>query len=94
MTDSGLEAARQQVRRHRLWEHYLAMQADVAPSHVDRGADDIEHVIGPRLFERLEAALHRRGVLRRRGDVPDSLHRIDAVPGESDGSADEERRGT
>lgn len=46
LTPTGLDEARRVVRNHRLWELYLITQADVAPSHVDRDADAIEHVLG------------------------------------------------
>lgn len=57
LTDVGMAAARQVVRNHRLWEIYLITHADIAPSRVDRDADQIEHVLGPDLAERLEQML-------------------------------------
>ncbi len=53
----GLEEARRVVRNHRLWETFLIHFADVAPSHVDRDADAIEHVLEPVMIERLERLL-------------------------------------
>lgn len=44
--------------------------ADVAPSHVDRGADELEHVLTPDLLEKLEAMLAEQGP----GDLPPSPH--------------------
>ncbi|TVQ52827.1 MAG: iron ABC transporter, partial [Phycisphaerales bacterium] len=76
LTERGLAAARRSVRTHRLWEHFLTTHADIAPSHVDRAADDIEHVIGEDLMHDLERALLARGVISKSGDVPASPHQL------------------
>ncbi len=60
LTAAGAEQALQVVRNHRLWERYLIRYADVATSRVDRGADRIEHVLGPALVAELEAQLDRQ----------------------------------
>lgn len=60
LTESGRIEARRCVRNHRLWETYLIEYADIAPSHVDRDADAIEHVLGPQLVDRLETLLEQR----------------------------------
>jgi manganese/zinc/iron transport system permease protein len=57
LTQRGIERARQVVRNHRLWEVYLINYADIAPSHVDRDADMIEHVLGQQMVEKLESIL-------------------------------------
>ncbi|MEM7228796.1 MAG: metal ABC transporter permease [Planctomycetota bacterium] len=44
LTQSGHDAARDVVRRHRLWEHYLVDQAGLAPDHVHATAERLEHV--------------------------------------------------
>ena len=41
------------ARNHRLWETYLILHADIAPNHVDRDADLIEHVLEPDLVSQL-----------------------------------------
>lgn len=61
LTASGAREARSVERIHRLWEEYLTQRADIAPSHVDRDADVIEHVLGPALVAQLERELDRRG---------------------------------
>jgi manganese/zinc/iron transport system permease protein len=66
-TADGLSDAARTVRNHRLWETYLIHYADIAPSHVDRDADQIEHVLGKPMVEQLEALL-------------DKQHQIPAVP--------------
>lgn len=73
-TEDGHVEAMRVTRNHRLWEVYLLEHADVAPSHVDQGADFIEHVLGEALVAELEAALPRFGKA-----LPRSVHRISAV---------------
>lgn len=60
LTESGETKARLAVRNHRLWEMYLISHAEIAPSHVDRDADDIEHVLGTEVIEQLEKLLASR----------------------------------
>jgi Mn-dependent DtxR family transcriptional regulator len=57
LTAAGREAAFRVLRNHRLWEMYLIRYADVAPSHVDRDADEIEHVLSSRVITELERAI-------------------------------------
>jgi manganese/zinc/iron transport system permease protein len=57
LTDIGSAEASRVVRNHRLWEMYLITYADIAPSHVDRDADMIEHVLGRDLVAKLESLL-------------------------------------
>jgi manganese/zinc/iron transport system permease protein len=57
LTTEGAADARRVVRNHRLWEAYLIAYADVAPSHVDRDADLIEHVLGQEIVAELEQLL-------------------------------------
>jgi manganese/zinc/iron transport system permease protein len=76
LTDEGLAEARRVVRNHRLWELYLITHADIAPSHVDRGADEIEHVLGRAMVEKLEALLAGAGK-----GLPVSPHPLRVVEG-------------
>jgi manganese/zinc/iron transport system permease protein len=73
LTKMGQAGARQIVRNHRLWELFLIHYADIAPSHVDRDADLVEHVLDAPLVAQLEA------LLKASGDVPDSPHAIGVV---------------
>jgi manganese/zinc/iron transport system permease protein len=57
LTTSGTQEATRVVRNHRLWEVYLINYADIAPNHVDRDADMIEHVLGSSMVQKLEALL-------------------------------------
>ena len=81
LTAAGRDAATRVARNHRLWEMYLVTHADVAPSHVDRGADAIEHVLAPEMIQELERAL------RTAGRVPPSPHVLGSGAGMGDGEA-------
>jgi manganese/zinc/iron transport system permease protein len=79
LTDTGLIEARKVVRAHRLWEQYLIEHADVAPDHVDRDADQIEHILPQELIHRLEERLRADGRLPQA--LPESPHRLgEATP--------------
>jgi len=60
LTRVGAREASRAVRNHRLWEMFLISSADIAPSHVDRDADYIEHVLDPEVIEELEGMLSER----------------------------------
>lgn len=44
LTESGMQAASEVVRRHRLWEHYLVEKVGLAPDHVHETAELLEHL--------------------------------------------------
>ena len=73
VTSEGWRDACAVVRNHRLWEWYLISHADVDASHVDRNADEIEHVLGTALVADLEATL---AIHDGKSFVPHSPHRI------------------
>lgn len=73
LTEEGFGEAARITRNHRLWEMYLVTHADIAPSHVDRDADMVEHVLEADLVQRLETALRDNGVWV---PQPRSPHRI------------------
>lgn len=73
LTTSGWTQAKRVIRNHRLWEIYLITHADIAPSHVDRDADQIEHVLGPGMVAKLEALSRTHAPGRA---VPPSPHAI------------------
>jgi manganese/zinc/iron transport system permease protein len=70
LTETGRVDAVRMVRNHRLWELYLITHADIAPSHVDRDADMIEHVLGPVMVAKLEK------ILAEKTKMPESPHVI------------------
>lgn len=59
----GQQAAARVVRTHRLWEIYLITHAGIAADHVDRDADEIEHVLSSEIVAELEARLAEAGRL-------------------------------
>ena len=78
LTHEGARQAQRAARNHRLWELYLIHFADLAPSRVDRAADQIEHVLEPELIAQLEALLEQDS---ERVRVPVSPHSLEeAVP--------------
>lgn len=74
LTEAGVQEALRLTRNHRLWEEFLVGHAHLAPTHVDRSADLVEHVLDRDLVAELEARLARQGRLPRSGGVPRSLH--------------------
>ncbi|MBL4699968.1 MAG: metal ABC transporter permease [Phycisphaeraceae bacterium] len=60
LTEQGQIQASRICRNHRLWEMYLIQYADIAPSHVDRDADQIEHVLGEPMVRKLEKLLAQK----------------------------------
>ena len=73
LTGRGVAKAGQLVRAHRLWELFLIRGADIAPDHVDRDADSLEHLLSPELVDLLEADLAAAGKLPQQA-VPRSPH--------------------
>jgi manganese/zinc/iron transport system permease protein len=76
LTDRGHRHALRLTRNHRLWEQFLVSRAELAPSHVDRSADFVEHVLSPEMIAELEAELAAAGRLPRYVGVPTSVHPI------------------
>lgn len=73
LSEPGFGEAARVTRNHRLWETYLIQYAEIAPSHVDRDADLVEHILGADLVRELESYLGERSVDL---PVPPSPHRI------------------
>ena len=74
LTDLGHRDALRLTRNHRLFEQFLVTHAELAPSHVDRSADFVEHVLSPEMIAQLEAELAAAGRLPRHLGVPRSVH--------------------
>ena len=63
LTETGLAEGLFVVKSHRLWEHYLFYRAILDADHVDRPADEVEHLLTPGIIARLEEILAReRGI--------------------------------
>lgn len=63
LTQAGLAAAAEVTRTHRLWEMFLVESAGIAADHVDRDADDVEHMLPKPLIRELEQRLAAAGRL-------------------------------
>lgn len=75
LSESGFGEAVRITRNHRLWEMYLIMYADIAPSHVDRDADMVEHVLGADVVQLLEVAISKKAAVTA---IPPSPHELTA----------------
>jgi manganese/zinc/iron transport system permease protein len=75
LTPAGLAAAADVTRTHRLWELFLVDTAGIAIDHVDRDADDVEHMLPAPLIRDLEQRLAAAGRLPTAPQhVPESPH--------------------
>lgn len=82
LTAHGQTEAARVVRAHRLWELFLIEQAQIAADHVDRDADEIEHVLPPSVIAQLEARLLAEHARRPQFSVPQSPHPVGESPAE------------
>lgn len=57
LTTKGRKRAEKIVRSHRLWELYLARQADYKPDHVHDDAEIMEHILDEQTIRELEHEL-------------------------------------
>ncbi len=77
LTPAGLAAAAEVTRTHRLWELFLVESAGIASDHVDRDADDVEHMLPAPLIRELEERLAAAGRLPVVPQVvPESPHEL------------------
>jgi manganese/zinc/iron transport system permease protein len=77
LTPAGLTAAAEVTRTHRLWELFLVDTAGIARDHVDRDADDVEHMLPAPLVRDLEERLAAAGRLPTASQrVPESPHEL------------------
>lgn len=77
LTPNGLLAAADVTRTHRLWEMFLMESAGIAADHVDRDADEVEHMLPKELIHELEQRLAADGRLPVvETEVPQSPHSL------------------
>jgi manganese/zinc/iron transport system permease protein len=77
LTPAGLAAAADVTRTHRLWEQFLVSSAGIASDHVDRDADDVEHMLTGPIIRELEEQLARAGRLPTAPQhIPESPHEL------------------
>jgi manganese/zinc/iron transport system permease protein len=62
LTDSGRKAAERVVRKHRLWEVYLADRLALPADHLHRDAEMMEHALSDDALEELDQLLGRPAV--------------------------------
>lgn len=73
LTEQGVQAAYEVVRRHRLWEMFLMYEAELGVDHVDRDADLLEHHLPDSVVAQLERLLRLH---KREPVLPASVHPI------------------
>ena len=79
LTALGLRRAAKLTKAHRLWEMYMMQHVGIASDHVDRDADDVEHLLPEGLLVELERKLADEGRLPDvHVEVPDSPHQLGA----------------
>jgi manganese/zinc/iron transport system permease protein len=77
LTPLGLRRAAEATKTHRMWEIYMMEFAGSAADHVDRSADDVEHLLPEGLLVKLEERLAREGRLPSvTSEVPASPHEV------------------
>ncbi len=77
LTEEGVRQAAAVTKRHRLWELYLMEKANIAPDHVDRDADWVEHLLPQSVVAELEKRLAETGRLPKAiGELPSSPHNL------------------
>ncbi|HTI51696.1 MAG TPA: iron dependent repressor, metal binding and dimerization domain protein, partial [Planctomycetaceae bacterium] len=54
LTDAGIRRAGELDRNYRLWELFLTREVQLPADHVDRDAEDLEHLLTPELVAELE----------------------------------------
>ena len=59
LSDKGRLAAREVIRKHRLWEIYLSKYFQLDADHLHDDAEGIEHVITPEIEKELIRLLER-----------------------------------
>ncbi|MBI5758182.1 MAG: metal ABC transporter permease [Planctomycetales bacterium] len=57
LTETGARRAAELVRNYRLWEQFLTREVQLPLDHVDRDAENIEHILKPELVRELERQL-------------------------------------
>jgi manganese/zinc/iron transport system permease protein len=57
LTPAGERAAERVVRKHRLWEVYLAERLRLPPDHLHRDAEMMEHALSDQALEELDRLL-------------------------------------
>lgn len=70
LTELGQKEADFVVKSHQLWEYYLVYRSILEKDHVDRPADEVEHILTPEIIEQLETILVQEDI-----DVSEDIHK-------------------
>ena len=70
LTELGHQEADFVVKSHQLWEYYLVYRSILEEDHVDRSADEVEHILTPEIIEQLETFLAEEDI-----DVAGDIHK-------------------
>jgi len=62
LTPKGFEDGLFVLKSHRLWEYYLVYRSILEEDHVDRPADEVEHILTPDIMRRLEVILAEENI--------------------------------
>ena len=62
LTAQGQKEAAFVVKSHRLWEYYLVYRSILERDHVERPADEVEHILTPEMIEQLETLLANENI--------------------------------
>jgi manganese/zinc/iron transport system permease protein len=83
-TAAGRTEAARIVRNHRLWELFLARRMDIAPDHVHRDAEDMEHTLPAHVLAELERELDVPAADPHGRPIPTDGRRGNPAPHEGD----------
>lgn len=73
LTELGQKEADFVIKSHQLWEYYLVYRSILEVDHVDRPADEVEHILTPEIIEQLESILAQEDI-----DVVGDIHKTDS----------------
>lgn len=76
LTETGLTKASALIRRHRLWEVFLAKHLNFSWNEVHDDAEVLEHVTSEKLAERLEIFLDHPKYCPHGGMIPEENHPV------------------
>ena len=65
LTEEGRARAERIRRNRQLWELYLTREAEIAPDHAQEDSEEIEHILGTEIVQRLEEELEEELEKRR-----------------------------
>src|SRR6201996_6299203 len=76
LNNEGRKAALQVIRKHRLWEYFLVKKLQFGWDEVHEIAEELEHIAGKKLIDRLDAFLGFPETDPHGDPIPDSQGRL------------------